>query len=156
KPEQPLEKPKEAPPKPLAKSEPLPGPLGLDAKGEGPGDAFGLSGKPGGNGLLGGGDGGGGGGGSKWGWYVSLVQSQIEEALRKNDKTRSAKLRIAVLLWPDATGRIDRVQLMSSSGDAGIDEAIKNEVLIGLKLREPPPKDMPVPIVTRVTARRTS
>jgi protein TonB len=143
--EKPLDKPKEAP-KPEA---PPTGPLGLDAKGEGPGDAFNLAGRPGGNGLLGGG-----GGGSRWGWYASIVQTQIEEALRENKKTRDATLRIEVRLWSDAGGSIDRVQLLSSTGDSAIDDVIKNEVLAGLKLREPPPKDMPMPIVARLTARR--
>lgn len=142
----PLEKPKDAP-KPEA---PPPGPLGLDAKGEGPGDAFNLAGRPGGNGLLGDG-----GGGSRWGWYASLVQTQIAEALRQNDKTRNAKLRIEVRLWSDANGRIDRVQLLNSTGDPAIDDAIKNQVLTGLMLREPPPKDMPMPIVARLTERQT-
>ena len=32
--------------------------------------------------------------------------------------------------------------------------AIKDEVLAGLQLREPPPEDMPVPIVMRLNARR--
>jgi periplasmic protein TonB len=32
----------------------------------------------------------------------------------------------------------------------------RNDVLGGLTLREPPPKDMPMPMVTRVTARRPS
>jgi periplasmic protein TonB len=143
--EKPLEKPKEAPPKPEA---PPAGPLGLDAKGEGPGDAFNLAGRAGGNGLLGGG-----GGGSRWGWYASIVQTQIEQALRENEKTRNAKLRIEVRLWSDASGRIERVQLLSSTGDAAIDDVIENQVLIGLRLREPPPKDMPMPIVARLTER---
>jgi periplasmic protein TonB len=146
--EKPQERPKEAPPKPLD-APPSTAPLGLDAKPTGPGDAFNLVGNPSGNGLLGGG-----GGGSRWGWYASLVQTQIEEALRANKKTRDAAMRIEIRLWPDAAGRIERVQLVSSTGNAAVDAAITEEVLIGLKLREPPPKDMPVPIVTRVTERR--
>jgi outer membrane biosynthesis protein TonB len=145
--EKPLDKPKEAP-KP---DSPPPGPLGLDAKGEGPGDSFNLAGRPGGNGLLGGG-----GGGSRWGWYASIVQTQIEQALRENQKTRNAKLRIEVRLWSDASGRIDRVQLVNSTGDAGIDAIITAEVLTGLRLREPPPKDMPMPITARLTERQPS
>ncbi len=148
--DKPQEKPKEAPPKKV--EAPPKGPLGVDAKPTGPGDAFNLAGRPGGNGLLGGG----GGGGSRWGWYASIVQAQIEEAMRANKKTRNASIRIDVQLWADASGRLIRVQLLKSSGDPEIDEAIRNEVLMGLTLREPPPRDMPMPIVTRVTARRPS
>jgi hypothetical protein len=35
-----------------------------------------------------------------------------------------------------------------------MESAIKNEVMAGLQLREPPPKDMPLPIVLRLTAQR--
>ena len=128
-----------------------PGPLGLNAKGEGAGDAFGLVGKPGGNGLLGDG---GGGGGTRWGWYASEVQATIEEALRNNPHTRDASARIQIKIWPDKTGRITRVDLEGSTGDPVVDSAIKNEVLNGLQLQEAPPADMPLPIVLRLTAQR--
>jgi periplasmic protein TonB len=146
--EKPVEKLKEAPPKPV--EAPPTGPLGLDAKAEGPGDAFNLAGNPGGNGLLGG------GGGSRWGWYASMVQTQIEEALRDNKKTRNSSAALEVRLWSDAEGRVTRVQLVNSTGNPSVDDAIKNEVLAGLKLRQPPPSDMPMPIVARITERRPS
>jgi protein TonB len=151
--DKPVEKPKEAPPKDFKNDEPPPGPLALAAKGEGPGDLFGLGGNPGGRGFLGGG---GGGGGSRWGWYASIVQSQIEAALRANQKTRNMVAQLQAKLWSDAAGRITRVQLVSSSGNPELDAAVRDEVLSGLTLREPPPKDMPMPIVTRVTARKAS
>lgn len=149
--EKPLDKPA---PNKSAKSDEPPGPLSLDAKGTGPGDLFGLGGKPGGSayGIGGGGDGGG-GGGSKWGWYASIVQSQVESALRSNRKTRSAVMRVEIKLWADSSGRISRVQLGSSTGDAEVDAAIRDD-LGALTLREPPPKDMPMPVVMRVTARK--
>jgi periplasmic protein TonB len=48
---------------------------------------------------------------------------------------------------------VSRVQV-SSTGDPELDAVIRNEVFGGLVLREPPPKDMPMPMVARVTARR--
>ena len=149
--EKPVEKPKDEPARDNKNDEPPPGPLSLDQKAEGPGDLFNLGGKPGGTGLLGGG----GGGGSRWGWYAGIVQQQIEAALRANNKTRNAVMQIQVRLWSDASGRVSRVQLVSSTGDTELDSVIRNEVLAGLTLREPPPKDMPMPIVTRITARRS-
>jgi membrane protein involved in colicin uptake len=125
--------------------------LSLDAKAVGPGDLFNLGGKPGGNPY-----GGGGGGGSRWGWYASIVQTQIESALRANNKTRNATMQVEIRLWADGTGRVSRIQLVSSTGDAELDATIRDNVLGGLMLREPPPKDMPMPMVTRVTARRPS
>jgi periplasmic protein TonB len=148
--DKPIEKPKDEPAKDAKNDEP-PGPLALDAKAVGPGDLFNLAGKPGGSPY-----GGGGGGGSRWGWYASIVQSQIETALRANSRTSKAVLQLQVRLWADGTGRINRVQLVSSTGDAELDQIIRDDVLGSLTLREPPPKDMPMPMVTRVTARRPS
>jgi outer membrane biosynthesis protein TonB len=148
--EKPVDIPKEAPPD--SSNDPLPGPLGLDDAGKGPGD---LLGRPGGRGLIGGG-GGGGGGSSRWGWYASIVQAQIEAALRANEKTRHAVMRIQVRLWSDGTGRINRVQLVSSTGNTELDAVIRDQVLGGLTLREPPPKEMPMPIITRVTGQSPS
>jgi TonB family protein len=131
------------------KDEPPPAPLSLDAKATGPGDLFNLGGKPGGRGLLGGG----GGGGSRWGYYASMVQTQIEAALRAHPKSRNAVGQVIVRIWSDASGRVSRVQ--ASSGDAEFDQVVR-EALAGLVLREPPPREMPMPIVTRVTERRAS
>ncbi len=144
--DKPVEQPKNEPKN--AKNEEPPGPLSLDAKPTGPGDLFNLGGKPGGSPY-----GGGGGGGSRWGWYASIVQSQIEAALRANGRTRNAVMQVQVRLWVEPTGRVSRVQV-SSTGDAELDAVIRNEVFGGLVLREPPPKDMPMPMVARVTARR--
>lgn len=150
--EKPIEIPKDAPPDEARSDEPPEGPLGIDDAGRGPGE---LLGRPGGRGIIGGG-GGGGGGASRWGWYASIVQSQIEAALRSNERTRFAVLQIQVRLWSDGTGRVNRVQLVSSTGNPELDALIRDNVLGRLTLREPPPKDMPMPIITRVTARRPS
>jgi protein TonB len=145
--DKPVEKPKDEPAKDAKNDEP-PGPLALDAKAVGPGDLFNLAGKPGGNPY------GGGGGGSRFGWYASLVQTQIRNALDANSRTRKAVLQVQIRLWADGMGRVTRVQLVSSTGDAELDSIIRDQVLSGLTLREPPPKDMPMPINTRVTERR--
>lgn len=145
--EKPLERPKDEPAK-EANAEP-PGPLSLDAKPAGPGDLFNLGGKPGGNPF-----GGGGGGGSRWGWYATIVQSQIEAALRAHPKTRNAVMQVQIRLWADSTGRVSRIQLVSTTGDAELDAVIRDTVLAGMTLRQPPPTDMPMPIVVKVTERR--
>jgi outer membrane biosynthesis protein TonB len=134
------EQPKEAPPK----DEP---PLGTGIKGDGP-DSYGLSDKAG-NGRIGGN-----GDGSKWGWYASQVQARIQQALQQNRRTRTASLSVNIRVWPDTTGRISRAQLAGSTGDASLDSALRDEVLTGLQLQEPPPAGMPAPITLHVTARR--
>jgi periplasmic protein TonB len=147
--DKPVEKPRDEPVKDAKNNEP-PGPLSLDAKAVGPGDLFNLGGKPGGNPY------GGGGGGSRWGWYSTIVSTQAHDALVANPKTRNMVTQIQIRLWADATGRVTKVLLGSSTGDAELDAIIRNEVLGKLTLREPPPKDMPMPVVTRVTAQRSS
>ncbi len=108
----------------------------------------------GGKGNTIGGGGGGKRGGSKWGWYAAQVQSAIAEALRKNATTREANFQIQVRVWPDLTGRVTRAQLVGSTGNAALDAALKSDILTGLQLKEPPPQDLPLPIVMRLTARR--
>jgi protein TonB len=134
------DQPKEAPPK----NEPL----STGIKGNGP-DSFGLSNKSG-DGRIGTD----GGKGTKWAWYASQVQSRVQAALQLNRKTRSASVSVNVRVWPDASGRINRAQLASSTGDPLLDAAIRDEVLTGLQLEQPPPTDMPAPITLRLVARR--
>lgn len=141
------DEPKEAPDKAADQ------PLGLDQAGTGPGDGFNLAGRPGGSGLLGGGAG---GGGSRFGWYAAKVQTSIEAALRNNHKTRKASIAgLRVRLWLGPTGSVTRVQLVSSTGNTDVDHAIESEVLRSVQF-EPPPPDMPLPIVMRIQARRPS
>jgi len=139
------EKPKEEAPKPVEQAAPT---LGTGLKGDGEGLA----------GLGGSGNGGGfggprGGGGSKWGWYAGQVQTRVADALRRNNKTKTASMKIQVRIWPDSTGRITRAKLDGTTGDSKLDEALQG-VLNGLQLQEPPPPGMPAPIVLRLTARR--
>lgn len=146
---------------------PAPGPSGggrlsLAAEGEGPGDAFNLVGNPGGRGILTGGglgDGsgdelgeGGGGGSARFGWYYARIATEIEAAFRKQKVLAGASARVELRVWADADGRILRVQLVKSTGDPAVDDAIQS--VVGLKLREPPPPDIPMPMIARLTARR--
>jgi outer membrane biosynthesis protein TonB len=142
--EQPMIKEAEAKSEP-PKDEP---PLGTGIKGEGT-DSYGLSDKAG-NGRIGGTA----GNGSRWGWYSSQVAALIQAAMQRNRKTRSANLSVDVRVWPDSSGRLSRAQLTRSTGDPNIDNALRDEVLTGLPLQEPPPAGMPVPIVLHITARQ--
>lgn len=141
--EQPMikeEQPEEAPPQ----NEPL----STGIKGDGA-NSFGLSNKPG-SGLIGGDR----RKGTKWSGYASQVQSSVQQALQRNRKTRSANMSVNVRVWPDANGRISRAQLAGTTGDPSLDAAIRDEVLTGLQLEQPPPNDMPTPIMLRLAARR--
>ncbi len=140
-------------PEELKPADEPPAPLATGITGDGPPDAFGLSGNGNGRGGGGGGLGGGGPAASRWGWYAAKVQSAVGEALRRNPRTREAVLNERVRIWLDSGGRIARAKLADSTGDAALDRAIV-ESLTGMLLPEPPPPDMPAPMVLRLTARR--
>jgi hypothetical protein len=89
----------------------------------------------------------------KWDRFAVTVQNTIAETLRRNAGVRSAAFSLKVRVWADANGRITRAQLMGSSGTSTVDQAIKDQVLVGLQLPEPPPADMPMPINMRISAR---
>jgi len=146
--EQPPVKPQEAKPKQEAKIDKPPGQPG--PKASGPASDTGLGGSGGDGNGIGNGD----GGGSKFGWYAAEINDRIGDAFRHNSKTRHANIRVKVSIWVDSAGRITRANLHDSTGDSAMDAAIRDEVLPGIVLPEPPPRDMPMPIVMRVTARR--
>jgi outer membrane biosynthesis protein TonB len=153
--EEPEEKPDEVVDRPEdvdSSDEPPPGPLGLDEVAEGPGDLFNLAGKQGGRGLLDGN----GRSGTRWGWYSTIVQRQIQDAISTNPKTRHLVGTIQVRIWADGSGRVSRVQIVAGSGDPQVDALISEQVLNGLTLREPPPPDLPMPIVTRINMSRST
>src|SRR5262249_36721831 len=135
------------------------GRLSLAAEATGEGDAFNLAGNVGGRSLLSGGglgdgtgDGIGSGGASRYAWYYAKIASELEQAFRKSKRLSTADARVELRIWADASGRISQVQLVRSTGDAELDEAIRS--VVGLRLREPPPADIPMPMLARFIARR--
>jgi hypothetical protein len=144
--DKPVEKPKE-------KDEPPPQPLALDAKGAAGSDAFGLAGRPGGADYIGGS---GGGSGSRFGGYASLIQSQIQDALKKDDRLRNGRYRISLSVWLSPAGRAERVALNSTTGDREMDEHIQQALLAMPPLRDAPPRDLPQPVRLRIDARPTN
>lgn len=138
-----------------AKPEPQDAPspaMGTNVAGNGAPDGFGLGGNKGG--FLGGGANGGKSGGSRFGWYAAMVIKSVTDALGRHPKTRNSSFNIKVRIWSDLGGRVTKAKLAETTGDPVVDEAIKNEILSGFQLAEPPPEGMPMPIVMRLTARR--
>ena len=129
-----------------------PEPMGSNIEGNGPADAFGLTGKGGGGKI--GGRGNGGGQGSKFGWYAGRVQNAVSGALRNHRLTRTASMAIAARIWVDSSGRVSRAVIEGSSGDREIDRALEQEVLNRISLGDAPPEGMPMPIVMRINAKR--
>lgn len=133
-----------------AQAEPPPGPdLGVDAKGTGTGDSFGLVGKPGGKDIttIGG------GGGNQFMWYAGLVQAEIQKALARTAKLRGTEFKARVNVWVGADGRVQRSELEGSTGNAETDQLLRVALAELPPLRDAPPGDMPQPIRLRITSR---
>jgi hypothetical protein len=137
------------------------GRLALAAEGEGAGDAFNLSGNPGGRGLLSGGglgDGSGegagevGGTGARFGWYYARVASEVEDVFRRAKELSSASARVELRLWIDSSGRITRAEPLQAGADRKVQDAIRS--LVGQRISQPPPAEIPMPMIARLTARR--
>jgi protein TonB len=144
--EEKIEEPEEPEPEPEQAEEPPPGDnLGVDSEGGAGSDSFGLVGKKGGHGLIG-------GGGNAIVYYGQQLQRQISDALQRglNDKVRSQKFSAVASLWIGADGRVSRAELSGSSGRSDVDDALKG-VLSGLRLAfKAPPENMPQPVKIRI------
>lgn len=103
-----------------------------------------------GTGVIGGG---GGGIGNRFAWYGALIKDRIQEAVAKDKKLREADYRVMVNVWVDAGGTVTRAELLSSTGNAEVDSALKLALRNLPPLREGAPGDMPQPVKLRITAR---
>jgi periplasmic protein TonB len=138
-----------------AKPEPQEAPspsMGTNITGNGAPDGFGIGGNK--AGTFGGGSNNAHANSSRFGWYANQVVKSFSEALSRHPRTRNANFNLKVRIWADGGGRVIRAKLAESTGDLTLDETIKNEILNGSQLQEPPPEGMPMPIVMRLTARR--
>lgn len=118
--------------------------LGVDADGSGSGDGFGLVGKKGGRDLLEGGP---------FGWYGSLLGADIEDSLATRKRLRQVKYTAVLDLWINKDGRIEKVELVRTSGNRDLDTTLRMAVAEVGKVREPPPPEMPQPVRLQVTSR---
>ena len=125
--------------------------LGTGLTGNGPADGFGLGGRD--KGYINGNGGGGTGGGSRFGGYFTSVKQAVKDALGRHPATRNASFDIRVRVWSDSTGRVNRVKLVTSTGDAALDDAISTKALAGCQLPDLP-EGMKMPIELRLNLRR--
>jgi hypothetical protein len=77
--------------------------------------------------------------------YSERVQMDIQNALRKNPKTRDGSYRAVLDLWIDPTRMIERTELFRSTGDGDRDAAIAT-TLRGVTISRPAPPAAPQPI----------
>jgi len=96
-----------------------------------------------------------GGGPSKYqfAWYTDLIKTKIEDAMAKDKTLSTGSYKVVVKVWVASSGRIQRYELVGSSGDADKDALVKKALDEMPPLSDPPPSDMPQPIKLRVTSR---
>jgi TonB family protein len=127
--------------------------LGVDADGSGGSDGFGLVANKGGRALLGGDSGG--DFLKKYGWYTSLIQEELKKRVKQhldqNGGIPKGKLEAVVRIVVDESGNIVGFALVGSSGNHGMDEAVKL-ALSGAKVNESPPEGMPRTVKLKVSS----
>ena len=119
--------------------------LGLDADGDGGGDAFGLQAKKGGKSIIGN-PAGGGGDMQRFGWYIRRVEREIQEKIDRKVKQEGRPPKgdfrtvVDVYLTPNGTVRDFKIQ--KRTGNALLDASIE-QTLSTMRISERPPEDMP-------------
>ena len=93
----------------------------------------------------------GGGGGGGLGYYASLIQGQIQAALKRNDKTKYARFTTSVSLRIGPGGRPQDIQL-AGTGDAEID-ALLRQIVASVSIDAP--DGLPKPVSVRIRADRS-
>jgi len=128
--------------------EPPPGQdLGLDAEGTGAGDGFGLVGKKGGRGLIGG------SGGSRFAWYSGMIERELQSVLASIEEVRRQRYTIEVRLHIAADGSVRSAMLLGTTGDPRLDRELERALRERVRLSEGPPEDLPQPIRLRIRSR---
>ena len=142
-------------PTPKTSDEPPPAEnLGVDAAGSGAGDSFGLEGRKGGRDITTIGETGNGGGGrAKFAFFTNMVQAHLQEELSRNKKLRSADYKAIVRIWFGVNGKVNRAELVGTTGNAEVDSTLTTALAEISPLSAAPPSDMPQPLKLRLTSR---
>jgi protein TonB len=120
----------------------------VDAQGTGPGDGFGLAGRPGGRDVTLGG----GGGGMSTTLFANNVARHIAQELARMGPLRNVEYRVDLRIWLTRDGRIERQEITRSSGDPAIDRLIVDGMSRIGALRQAPPENLTQPLRIRVTS----
>lgn len=123
--------------------------LGVDGEGGAGSDGFGLVGKKGGRGLIGGGNSGGANRLSllaKYGWYTQKVQDEIRNQVKKRLEREGGypkgKNQALVKIFLDQRGAVVKFSITGTSGNERIDKAVLEAIRL-IRISEPPPEGMP-------------
>ncbi len=114
--------------------------LGMDADGGAGSDGFGLVGRKGGRGIIGGG-------------YGALVVQEINSMLVDDERLRGREYTVILQLWISEGGHIERYKLDKTNADSEV-LAMLNAAIIRLgSVSSGPPLELPQPIRLRIKSR---
>jgi periplasmic protein TonB len=82
-----------------------------------------------------------------------VVKNEILDRLGDDPRVRSGSYSVAVRVWVDHNGEIERANLIGSSGDKERDKAIERVLAQRIRLSQPPPTNLPQPISLRIVSR---
>lgn len=85
-------------------------------------------------------------GGRDYSAYVSRVQRVVHDSLCASPRTRPGNYRLPMQLWVNARGQVQRLNLLSTTGNAARDTAITH-ALKSLSVGQAPSANMPQPIL---------
>ncbi len=120
---------------------------GLDAEGTAGTDAFGMVGRKGGKGLLGG------GGGSPFAWYAGTIKDSLVDILSEHDDLRRKSYSAIVKIWLNPDGSVTRFELSRGSNDPDIDKLLNKLLGKFKKAKEAPPPGMEQPVKLKISSR---
>jgi TonB family protein len=148
----PTEVPTPAPEKPAD----APAAVSIDAAATGAGDAFGLQGGgPGGMGGVGStGTGTGPAGGISDRFYRTALGKDLEDRVGRQNALKRQLFSAEVDVWVDPRGRVTKVTIVRSSGDAARDEKLV-AAIESIKDLDPPPTSIVFPARVRVGGRKS-
>ena len=134
-----------------ANDEPMPGEdLGLDADGVAGSDAFGLKANKAGRALIGSG----GGDANRYAWYTQIIkreiQEKVNEIVRKNGGAPEGSVKTLIRIELNDLGHIVDFDIIDSSGDKEVEEAVKKALDLA-KIGERPPIGMSKKMRFRIT-----
>jgi len=129
--------------------QPAAGPLGIDAQGSGPGDSFGLVGRPGGRDITVGEI-----GGNRLGFtaFGSSTARHIAQELARDPKLKATAYQIEVRVWLSKDGHFEREEIVRGTGDRELDALIRAGLSQLTSVQQPIPQNLPQPLRIRVTS----
>jgi len=86
---------------------------------------------------------------SLFGGYANQLKFEVQRVLQRNKDLRSQSYRIELRIWLDKDGRLQRHELVGSTGDSELDSLI-SQTLAATKAFSQPPDRMPQPIRLRI------